>query len=285
LNGRRLNMTRILTLILLAATQDRRPPEGVSVEKDLVYASPDGKDLGLDLYRKESADKRPAVVCVHGGGWRGGNKQAMAGLCGMLAAEGYVAVSINYRLSGDAKYPAQIQDCQEAVRWLRRNAEKYGVDPERIGALGKSAGAHLAALLGVKAGEGCRIQAVVSYFGPHDLNATGGGNQSATFQLIGASRNDKPEIWKDARCSTHVTADDPPVLMIHGDKDATVPLSQSETFQKRLRETGVEAELVVVRGGGHGLRERDASPSPRETDRKVLDFLARHLKGPASTKE
>jgi len=211
-------MRTLLGLILLIPVQDRpggpfgdaygklpKVPKGVNVEKDLVYASPDETDVKLDLYRTPSDRARPAIVFIHGGGWRSRDKGDFPWYCAMLAKEGYVVASINYRYSSVAKYPAQIEDGQNAVRWLRKNAKKYGILPDRIGAIGGSAGGHLAGLLGSKNEEGAGVQAVVSCFGECDLQDAPGGRR-----LIGGTPETKHDLWKDACSSTHVSKDDPP---------------------------------------------------------------------------
>ncbi len=143
--------------------------------RDIEYASPGGHSLKLDLHLPaQVSGRRPAVVFVHGGGWKNGSKASGAKVAAWLAEHGFVVASIDYRLTDAAGWPAQIDDCYEAVRWLRRNADKYSVDSEHIGAWGTSAGAHLAALMGTRPYPGkettsSRVQAVCDWFGPSDL--------------------------------------------------------------------------------------------------------------------
>ncbi len=253
-------------------------PTGVKVQRDIVYTKADGKELKLDIYWTETPETRPGIIFIHGGGWKSGDKHEFTWYCGMFAQNGYVVTSINYRLSGEASYPAQIEDCQNAVRWMRKNAAQYKLNPEKIAAVGPSAGGHLVSLLGVKDEKDCRVQAVVSIFGSHDLNSEQGESSTGIIKFMGGAKDQKPDLWKDACASTHITEDDPPFLLVHGDKDTTVPLSQSENFLKNLKAKGVEAELVVVKGAGHGFSGRDITPSLSEIDQKVLNFLAKHLK-------
>ncbi|MBN1669469.1 MAG: alpha/beta hydrolase [Kiritimatiellae bacterium] len=262
-------------------------PAGVQSKKNIFYTERGHKKFqALDLYWTEPRGEKPALVWIHGGGWTTGDKKDDAAFCGWLATHGYVVAAVNYRLSPSPKepgqrrahYPAQIEDCQNAVRWLRKNAKEYGIDPNRIAAVGRSAGGHLASLLGTKDGEGCRVQAVVSYFGAHDPMPESKEN-AATVRLMGGTPEDKLALWKDASASTHVTRDDPPFLLVHGDKDRTVPLSVSENFRKNLEAAGVACELIVAQGGTHGGGlGQTTSPAMDEIDKRVLDFLDKHLK-------
>ena len=296
-----------LVLIMLACAVCAQEPEPsnlaalrakVEVERDIVYGKGGDVDLKLDLYRPKDTPKRlmPAVVAVHGGGWQGGDKTGYAVLCTRLAARGYVAVTINYRLTDVAQWPAQIEDCKAAVRWVRANAREYHIDPKHIGALGGSAGGHLVALMGcadAKAGlegkggnpkQSSRVQAVVSYFGPHDFT-TGAvtilpAAANPVNKLMGGTYREKPKEYKAASPITYVSKDDPPFLLIHGDKDQLVPLRQSEQMLAALKKVGVEADLIVVKNAGHGLLAVDGQPDTpiREVDEKVFAFFDKHLR-------
>jgi acetyl esterase/lipase len=270
----------MLLFLLLGLAQDRR---------DLEYA----KGLKLDLYLPVEADAPyPVILWIHGGGWRGGSKER----CGArdLTNRGFAVASINYRLSQEATFPAQIHDCKAAVRWLRANAKKYRLNPDKIGAWGASAGAHLAALLGtagdVKDLEGdlgnpgvsSRVQAVCDWFGPTDflqMNAhmrPGAGldhdaEDSPESLLIGGAIQHNKEKVARANPITYVSRDDPPFLIMHGDRDAVVPSHQSEILHEALKKAGVDSTYHVVRGAGHGF----GGP---ENMRKVEEFFNRHLK-------
>lgn len=257
-------------------------PEGTRELKDLAYGE-HGKQK-LDLYLPPGTEVRPLVIYIHGGGWRGGDKRSHGSLYRWLAERGYAVASVNYRLSGSDKYPACIDDCTAAVRWLRSKAGEYQFDSKRIGLIGSSAGGHLVALLAVRNLEGAGVTCVVSYYGAHELNQTTGegvqANTKAPAELIGGTVEEKPAQWKEASCSTHVTKDDPPFLLIHGDKDTTVPLSESVEFQKKLTTAGVACELITVKNGGHGLNSRsgeEISPKLEEVDAKLEAFLKKHL--------
>lgn len=274
----------LLTTSLLHAEQAQK------VIKDLEFANVDGHSLKLDLYLPQQKDA-PVVVWIHGGGWQGGSKAG----CPLtwLNDHGIAVASISYRLTDKATFPAQIHDCKAAVRWLRANAEKYGYSTDKIGVAGSSAGGHLAALLGtsgdVKALEGdvggnlehsSRVAAVIDYFGatdfilrsktqPHRANAKG----SVVYKLLGGGANEKVELAKQASAAFHVTKDDPPFLVIHGDQDDTVLLDQSERIQEVYAEAGLPLELIVIEGGKHGGAEF-YNGQRRE---RAIEFFRQHL--------
>lgn len=259
----------------------RRVPEGVKVIRDLEYANVEGESLRLDLYLSEKSDtKPPLLVWIHGGGWTKGSKSGINPMFIQLAAEGYAAASIDYRLDGLVSHPKQIHDCKGAIRWLRANAAKYDYDVTRIGAGGGSAGGHLVLLLGLSTGveelegdvggnldQSSAVHAVVDLFGPSDLELF--AETSERFR-----HNKTPELLESASPVTYLTKDDPPLLIIHGDKDDHVPLGQSEHIHKRYRETGLESSLHVVEGAGHG------GPQFSDSARYELvkQFLDRHVK-------
>ena len=264
-------------------------PEGVRVLRDLVYKRPYVWPLELDLYRPEKFTGRlPVVVWVHGGGWKNGSKNGCPAK--WLAQHGFAVASINYRLTHQAQWPAQIDDCRSAVRWLRNNARQYRLDPERIGAWGSSAGGHLVAILGTidaPAGEetSSRVQAVCDWFGPTDLLSMPPNNVSATrtieqvrnsngAKLLGATVRDIPEKAKQASGLYHVSSDDPPFLVMHGDEDPGVPIAQSERFVAALKQAKVRVSFHVVKGAGHGgkLFKTDA------VNKVMLDFFNQTLK-------
>ena len=262
-------------------------PAGVQAHRDLEYAKAGEMPLRLDLYVPAKADgPLPLVVFVHGGGWRGGDKRNCRAL--PLTAHGYAAASVNYRLSGEAAFPAQIYDCKAAIRWLRANAVKYNLDPDRIGVWGTSAGGHLVALLGtsggVKAAEGAlgcndqssRVQAVCDWFGPTDLADLGGRNlrgfpTNPVTLLLGGPASEKKNLADLANPITHVSKDDPPFLIMHGDRDPLVPVSQSQALHDALTRAGVSSTLKIIEGAGHGF-----AGAPH--DEMVRAFFDRHLK-------
>jgi acetyl esterase/lipase len=243
----------------------------------------------LYLPKSRASDKPlPVVVFIHGGGWQNGDKRGGFGTVGALVATGeYAGVSVGYRLSGEAIWPAQIHDCKAAIRWLKGNAKKYNLDPERIGVTGNSAGGHLVAMLGTSAdvsalegtlGEytslGSRVACVVDQYGPTELLAMGGRHNdpgSPESKLIGGPIQERQEATRNASPTTYVSKDDAPFMFIHGTQDPAVPFSQSELLQAALKKVGVEALLVPVTDGGHG---NFGTP---EVAARLKAFFDRHL--------
>ena len=306
-----MKLTRVFALSLscLALTSAQPPgepspvPPGVKADRNLVYAraADDDKDLLLDLYRpEEQAGPLPVVLWVYGGAFRAGSKddRQTAGAT-WLARHGYAVAAFNYRLSPVAKFPAQTHDCKAAVRWLRAHAAQYQLDPNRIAAWGASAGGHLASMLGTSGGvaelegelgnpkESSRVQAVVDFFGPTnflmmDSQAIPGGQKhdppdSPESQLIGGPIQENKEKTARANPITYVSADDPPFLILHGDRDPLVPVGQSELLCEALRKAGVEVTFHKIVGAGHGGPQFN-TPVVRAM---VLAFLDEHLKAPA----
>lgn len=285
--------TALLGLLLFpvfsnAQKKPKGPPEGTTVERDIVYATHHGVALKLDLYLPDPKPETalPVVIWVHGGGWLNGSKDNCK--ASFLAQRGFAVASIGYRLTDAARWPGQIEDCYAAVRWLRSNADVYGLDGGHIGAMGGSAGGHLAALMGTRpAGSekvSSRVQAVCDWYGPADLLTMPPNmvsekrtleqvSQSNGAKLLGATVMDVPELAKDASALYQVSADDPPFLIMHGSEDPGVPVAQSERFHAALEKAGVESELVIVEGAGHGGKEFMAD----EVTGKVTGFFKRTL--------
>ena len=244
---------------------------------DLTYCTTsDGVKLTMDLYQpKKMTGPAPVVLYVHGGGWTGGDKSDGAGLLFKeeLVRRGYVMAAINYRLAPKYAFPAQIEDVKCAVRHLRANAAKYNLDPERIGAIGGSAGGHLVSLLGTSdnaagwdsgeySDQSSRVQAVVDMFGPSDLKVMmAGSSRRYGLMIFEASSLDDP-LLQTYSPMTYITPDDPPFLILHGDRDEMVPLEQSQILYDKLKAAGVPVELVVVKNAGHGFRPVDGDIQP-----------------------
>lgn len=260
----------LLTALLVELGGTRGAEAAPRTHKGVVYAvvasGPDGlQELMLDLTVPATTEPAPLVVWIHGGGWRRGSRANNR--LAWLVERGFAVASIDYRLSGEAPWPAQIHDCKAAIRWLRDNAARYGYDASRIGAGGSSAGGHLAALLGTSGGvealEGkvgkpsrasSRVQAVYDLFGPADLQAMPGarGGRGALAQLFGAPPSTLPDVVRAASPVTHVSAGDPPFLIAHGTTDRLVPLAQSRALHDRLGKAGIASTLRVMEGAGHG---------------------------------
>jgi acetyl esterase/lipase len=264
-------------------------PENVVFEQNIEFSNPDGQHLQLDMARPKTGDGPfPAIVCIHGGGFRAGTRQGYDDLCIRLAQQGYVAVTVSYRLAPKYQFPAAIYDVKAAVRWLRANAKQYKVDPARIGVTGGSAGGHLAQFLGVTADvkqfegtggnaeQSSRVACVVNYYGPSDFTKSygksvdaaqvlplwlGGNLEQARHQHILAS----PLYW--------VTPDAAPTLCIHGTEDKYVAHEQAVWLVDKLKASGVEAELLTLDGAGHGFKGKDAE----KAEKAMLAFIAKHL--------
>ncbi|HEX7363837.1 MAG TPA: alpha/beta hydrolase fold domain-containing protein [Dehalococcoidia bacterium] len=265
------------------------------VERDVTYGMADGVALKMDIYYPEAVDGTvPAVLYVHGGGWTKGDKNTAAGATEIpeLISRGYLVAAVNYRLAPQYKFPAQIEDVKCAVRYLRANAERYGIDPDRIGAWGGSAGGHLVSLLGTAdasaglegnsgcAGESSRVQAVVDMFGPTDLSVVFEGAGARLMEQVFGTADKSSDIVKRASPVTWVSGDDPPFLILHGENDTLVPLSQSTILYDRLVAAGVPATLVIVENAGHGFMPAGGTvnPSRVEITKMVADFFDEHLK-------
>jgi acetyl esterase/lipase len=287
------SLIAIVAATAAAGSPGRSPvsvPEGTRQFRDLAYVTGGHPRQKLDLYLPREGKGLPLIICVHGGAFMTGDKADM--VPADFLARGYAVASINYRLSGDALFPAQIRDCKAAVRWLRAHAAQYGLDPRRFAAWGASAGGHLVAMLGTTGGVkeldvgenasvSSRVQAVVDNYGPTDFlqmdaHRLPNGQahdraDSPESRLVGGPIHERPEDVARANPITYVTRDAPPFLIVHGDSDPLVPHHQSELLEAALRRAGVPVTLYTVRGGGHG---RFSDPKVAELTR---DFLARNL--------
>jgi acetyl esterase/lipase len=267
--------------------------DGLKVERDIEYARVGELSLKLDVYVPESAaTPLPLLIWLHGGGWSEGSKTLCPGL--FFSGRGYVVASIDYRLTGVAPFPAQIEDCRAALRWLRANASKYHIDPQHIGVWGASAGGHLAALMGTAndqkewnvvgthADQPIRVQAVCDFFGPADFTRFDPGHRetqarSDIGRLLGGALADKQAEARAASPVTYASADDSPFLIIHGDQDQVVPPDQSERLYEALKKAGVDVTILRLKNWGHGFSPL-GDPNPRALYLKVCDFFEKHLK-------
>ena len=269
-----------------AFAQQSKLPDGVKVLRDLEYVPGGHERQKLDLYLPEKADgPLPVVVWVHGGAWKQGSKSGCPGI--YLAAKGYAVASVGYRLSQHAVFPAQIEDCKAAIRWLRANAKKYNLDPEHVGAWGGSAGGHLVALLGTTAGmkelegkdgnldQSSKVQCVVDWFGPTDFRDNKSTDpKGAVAELLGGLPSKETEKARLASPLAHVSKDSAPFLIVHGDKDTTVRMSQSESLEEALKKAGVPVTLIKLEGAGHSGPEFRTP----EQQKRIEEFFNRYLK-------
>lgn len=264
----------LAALAVLLPAQAQQPPKDFPADgrilRDIEYVPKAHANQKLDLYLP-AKPVGPLLVWIHGGGWRGGNKANPPGLA--MVSKGFAVASVEYRFSQHAIFPAQIEDCKAAIRWLRAHASEYGYDPKRIGVWGASAGGHLVALLGVTGhvkdfdvgenlDQSSAVQCVIDWFGPADFPAYDPelptemvkreNPNSVLAQLFGGVVSQKMELAKRASPVTWVTKDAAPMLIIQGTNDPLVPLDQSERLAKKLKEVGADVTLDVIEGGGHG---------------------------------
>jgi acetyl esterase/lipase len=269
-------------------------PKDIVQVHNYVFGKGGGQDLHAEIaYPKNAAKPLPAIIYIHGGGWYAGDLH-QGDVMG-LARNGYFGVSIEYRLSDAAKWPAQIQDCKCAVRWLRANAGKFNVDPNRIGVWGASAGGHLVACVGTMTGpeyEGdggwpgvsSAVQAVCDMCGPTDLtrtDITGDFLLKCQERLLGCTLQQNPAAWKNASPFYDVKAGDPPFLIIQGDSDKIVNPQQATIFDAALTKAGVPHQLLVVKNGGHEYASesgRAVDPSIHAIQQAIAYFFDEHLK-------
>ncbi len=254
----RLRLGKLLLLVgtlFIANCAAYAPPrKGEKIYRDVLFASPQGHALHMDLYVPQTDKPAPVVLWIFGGSWKFGSKGYHVNVRD-LTRSGIAVASIQYRLSGTAPYPAQLEDCQTAVQWLRVNGLKYGIDPQRIGVSGESAGGHLAALLGTIEGSP-RIRAVFALYPPTDLVTLGRkyaspDKPSDIDKLLGGPIESKLALAAEASPINHVSPASPPFLLIHGAQDTLVPLEESEKLQRKLTRAHVEARLIVVPDKGH----------------------------------
>jgi len=269
-----------------------KPPNYVKTA-DIRYAVIDGRQLGLDLYMPNEVDNPPLLVWVHGGRWLHRTKEHV--FTTALVGEGFAMASVDFRLSVDAPFPAQIHDIKAAIRFLRANATTYGYDATRIGIHGRSSGGHLTALVGVTNGnkelegsvgghldQSSDVQAVVSYFGASNLTSIldqstpfGVNLRSAALALLlGGTLEQKMELAKLASPVFHVDATDPPLLLLHGDQDPQMPINQAHELHGVYKEHGLPVHFEVIHGAVHGSEEFF---DPKR-NALVTAFLKEHLR-------
>lgn len=281
-----------------------------TVLRDIDYAGTGNARQGLDMIVPNSPGSAslPVIVFIHGGGWQGGDRAGVINNLRPLLGNGYIGISIGYRLSGEAVWPAQIHDCKAAIRWIRAHADLAGIaglpaaygsggttmDVAKIGVWGTSAGGHLVSMLGVShgvaelegligqnLGQDSAVTCVADYYGPSDLLSMGSfpstidhnAENSPESKLLGGPVQENPQAALSASPVNHVTADDSPFLIVHGDKDPSVPYQQSVLLRDLLRNAGVAVDFTKMVGAGHG---GFANP---ELNGRLARFFAKHLAG------
>jgi acetyl esterase/lipase len=278
----------------------RTPSPSVRIERNMTYTQADGMPEQLDVYLPDSSPPAggwPVIVAIHGGGWRRLDKsQYGPQIASAFVPAGYAVVAPNYPLSapGAPTWPLNLEDLQDAVRWVRQNAGRFGFDPSRIAAMGESAGANLANLLGTSSGSSstsgaqvsAAVEAVISFSSPTDLAALYAESPlagKAVAQFLGGTPAAIPATYLAASPVNQVSANDPPTFLVHGADDTLVPSSQSEEMAAVLREAGVPNRLVLISGGSHNLDF--PIMTPRSLVSQILEFLAATWKDKTSHSE
>lgn len=264
----------------------------------LEYANVDGKPLLLDLRIPDGPGPYPVIIYLHSGAWISGDRTGGAAL--RQAARGYAVANIDYRLAPQYTWPAQVEDAKAAIRWVRANAARFKLDPDRVGIFGASAGAHIGAVAGMSGGvaslEGLhlgnaqfssRVKAVVDFYGPTDLlkledqklpciPLNGNADYMPPSLLMGCPIQQCKEKTATANPITYITPDDPPFLIMHGLLDCLVPFGQSVLLHVALEEKGVSSTLILIPAGEHGGNKFDE----QKYKEMVSEFLDRNLRGP-----
>ena len=290
---------------VFAAAVPARGEETFAVTKGIPYAQRGETSLLADVYVPKGEGPFPGVLVVHGGAWMAGNKSRMANTAKLLAEHGYTAVSINYRLAPQHVWPAQIEDCKTAVRWMRQNAAQYKIDPTRMAGYGYSAGGQLVALLGttdatcglegletvktdpnekpagvqpndVTAACDTRLQCIVAGGAPCDFRLLPPRSPRLSYWL-GGTRLDKPLLYEQASPANFISRDDPPMFFYHGAVDAVVPLDSPQNMAKQMTAAGCQATVYVVPDAGHVAAFLDMTAAS-----EAVKFLDAQLKPPAA---
>jgi acetyl esterase/lipase len=281
----------IVTLWSGTAAHTAEPPPDVSFEPDITYATVDGEELKLNLARpREAKGKLPCILVIHGGAWRAGHRNAHNDVTWRFAQRGYVSATLSYRFCPKHVFPAQVQDVKAAARFLRAHAEKYNIDPDRLGAVGFSAGAHLSMMLGVMdKGDGLddvgdhreqssKVQAVVSFFGPADFTLEfPRESRDLVKDFLGGTQVEKPEAHRRASPVTYVDKTDAPLLIFQGTRDPLVPHDQAMSMAEAMTRFGAPGRVELLLGAGHGW----GGPEIRRTLESTHAFFDQHLKAAA----
>lgn len=269
-------------------------PVGVTLERDVVYSRPGGRELKLDVFAPESqVGLAPAIVYVLGSGWNGGDKSHFWRQAAHMATLGFVGVCIEHRGSAEAHYPAAVDDAKTAVRWLRANATRYRVDPERIGAAGGSSGGHIASMLGVTrsmasmseaseyAGFSADVRAVAAFNPALDLRVVGTTAEGRPLpeRFLGVPMDEDPARWAAASPITRVDRNSAAFLILHGTDDVATPYAQATAMVRTLEQAGVSVELLTADGVGHGFF--NTPPWYQPTLERMAEFFVRVL-GPGA---
>ncbi len=267
-------------------------PCRLAFDRYLVFSSPGGKDLVADVLRPDTDETLPGMIVVAGGGWRVCGKRNLEPFSVVLASWGYVTMNLTYRVAPEDQWPACMQDVKTGVRWLRANAEKYGLDPAHIGSFGNSAGAHLAAMLAVTppdehfggteyADQASNVQAAICISATVDMLAQREFRKdvTVTVDLFGGTPEQLPEVYRQGSPITYVSSQSAPIFFVHGLEDPIVPLDPVREMSGKLREAGVDSPLVIVEGQSHGVMKQHLYVREGQSHTaEIREFLEKHLK-------
>lgn len=265
----------------------------VFVQTDIVYAKPAGEELKMDIYipasamQSDTVSANPAVVLIHGGGWVAGKREDMKDFIPVLNKAGFVVANISYRLAPKHKFPAQWDDVQTAVRFLRANADKFMINPKQIGSCGASAGGHLAMMLGYSDTRdknatdnpkfSSKVGAVFNIFGPVDATKPFPKAVDNLFVMVlGKPKDQATEELKASSPITHISKTSAPTYTIHGTKDPLVPVEQAQFLKEALQKAGVPCDETIIEGMGHGIDQND--PKVMAALEKGILWLQKYLK-------
>jgi acetyl esterase/lipase len=272
-----------------------------TVVSDVQYCTGGGRPLLMDVFipKHRNGTPTPAVLWIHGGGWERRDKNGNSG-AQFLANGGFVTASLSYRLSGDSPFPAAIEDCKCAIRFLRASAPKYGIDPDRIGVAGSSAGGHLAELVatadqnaGLEGNGGwqnvsSKVQAAAAYYGVSDFTTEFPVDTSQVIvKFFRGTEKEKPELYRKASPIFYVKKDDPPLLLVHGENDDVVPFGQSVRMADTYHRADLSVEFIAVKNAGHDFQyigDAPIAPSVEIIHQRTIDFFKRYLVSAPSTR-
>ena len=252
-------------------------PESIEVQKDIVYKQVDSTSLQLDIYKlKNLSEAAPVLIFIHGGAWAKGERSDYLPYLLDYAQKGYVTITVSYRLSGAAHFPAAVQDVQSAVQWIREHSAAHMINPEKIALIGGSAGGHLAMMVAyADENPDRKVQAVVNLYGPTDLTTEYARNRDECLNFLGKSYQERPDLYQAASPQTYISRDDPPTLIFHGTIDSLVPVSQSDSLHQWLDRAGVPNEYHRLKGWPHTM---DLSTKVNDYCQYYMDtFFKRYL--------
>ncbi|EPR71142.1 alpha/beta hydrolase [Cyclobacterium qasimii] len=262
-------------------------PDDLEAIKDITYKTIEGMDLRLDIYKQKGLKgPAPTMIFVHGGAWKKGKRQDYLPYMIDYAEKGFVTVTLSYRLSGVAKFPAAAQDVNCGIKWVKQHAVDYGIDPDRMVLIGGSAGGHLSLLLGYggeeavfnqdcEQGPDSKVKAIVDFYGPVDLTTPYSITTEQVQSFMGVSYEENPDLYKLGSPSTFISPDDPPTLIFQGTIDSLVPVSQSDSLASWLQQAGVAHDYHRLKGWPHTM---DAAREVNEYAQFYIDaFLEKYL--------